>query len=225
MSHAATPSVSTATPSASLADWYFDFASPFSYLQLERFGELPADLTVTLHPVVLGALLSHWQTRGPAEIPGKRTLTYRMAQFRAEQAGIPFRMPPVHPFHPIRILRLAVALGATFDVVQTIFRFIWREGRDVVSPDGWRDLCTRLGAEDADARVEDPAVKQALRANTEAAIAAGVFGVPTFVRQGELFWGDDATALFVHCLKHPEWLDSAEVRRIGALPVGVERAR
>lgn len=209
------------------AQWYFDFASPFAYLQFERFGGLPDSLTIDLKPIVLGAILAHLQTQGPAETPHKRLFTYRMAQFRAEQDGIAFRMPPVHPFHPIRVLRLAVALGATHDVVQTIFRFIWAEGRDVTDVQGWQDLSERLGlsADDAIARADAPEVKVALRENTDGAIAAGVFGVPTFAFEGELFWGDDATALFRHCLSHPEWLRSPEVERLQHVTIGVRRER
>ena len=69
-------------------DWYFDFVSPFAYLQLEQFGRLPANVNVALKPVVLGALLTHWDTRGPAEIPEKRRFTYRYAHFRAEDLWV-----------------------------------------------------------------------------------------------------------------------------------------
>lgn len=209
------------------AQWYFDFASPFAYLQFERFDTLPRTLDIELKPIVLGAILVHLQTQGPAETPYKRIFTYRMAQFRAEQDGIAYRMPPVHPFHPIRVLRLAVALGATHDVVRTIFRFIWAEGRDVTDPQGWADLSERLGLhpDDATARAESPEVKAGFRENTEGAIAAGVFGVPTFAYDGELYWGDDATAMFRHCLEHPEWLQSPDVTRLQQVTVGVKRER
>ncbi|PTD98769.1 2-hydroxychromene-2-carboxylate isomerase [Pandoraea apista] len=209
------------------AQWYFDFASPFAYLQFERFDTLPRSLAIDLKPIVLGAILAHLKTQGPAETPHKRIFTYRMAQFRAEQDGIAFRIPPVHPFHPIRVLRLAVALGATPDVVRTIFRFIWAEGRDVTDAQGWQDLCERLGlpADDAIARAEAPETKAALRTNTETAIAAGIFGVPTFAYDGELYWGDDATALFRHCLAHPEWLRSPDVARLQQVTIGVQRER
>lgn len=209
------------------AQWYFDFSSPFAYLQFERFDTLPRSLAIDLKPIVLGAILVHLQTQGPAETPHKRIFTYRMAQFRAEQDGIAFRMPPVHPFHPIRVLRLAAALGATRDVVRTIFRFIWAEGRDVTDGQGWQDLCERLGlsADEAIALAEAPQAKATLRANTDTAIAAGVFGVPTFAYDGELYWGDDATALFRHCLAHPEWLRSPDVARLEQVTIGVRRER
>ncbi len=47
------------------ADWYFDFVSPFSYLQLEAFDRFPADLDITLKPVLFAGLLGHWEHKGP----------------------------------------------------------------------------------------------------------------------------------------------------------------
>jgi 2-hydroxychromene-2-carboxylate isomerase len=208
--------------SAGPAEWFFDFVSPFAYLQLEQFDRLPPSLTVEPRPVVLGALLAHAGQKGPAEIPAKRVFTYRHILFRAHQLGLPLRMPPEHPFNPIKPLRLAIAMGGSLDVVRRIFRHIWREGHDVASPDGFRALCEAMGYPQGVAAVEDQAVKDALRRSTDHAIALGVFGTPTFVLDGELFWGEDATDMFVHCLT-TDWLGSAELERVCTLPIGVHR--
>jgi 2-hydroxychromene-2-carboxylate isomerase len=66
-------------------------------------------------------------------------------------------------------------------------------------------------------------VKSALRANTEAAIAAGVFGVPTLSVDGELFWGDDAHGFALAMLEDPALLDDDEMRRLASLPIGIRR--
>ncbi|MGH8807817.1 MAG: 2-hydroxychromene-2-carboxylate isomerase [Noviherbaspirillum sp.] len=211
------------TPGRVAADWYFDFISPFAYLQLEQFDRLPQSLSITLCPVVLGALLTHWQTRGPAEIPEKRRFIYRYAQFRAEQLGIPFKMPPEHPFNPIKALRLAIALGCTKRAVREIFRYIWRDGRSFSSDEDWQNLCRRLEIENADQAIAVPEVKDQLRENTERAVSLGVFGVPSFAVGQDLFWGEDATDLLIRCVESPDWLRSAELRRISDLPVGIQR--
>lgn len=204
-------------------DWYFDFVSPFSYLQLEQFDRLPAQLAITFRPVLLGALLSHWGSKGPAELAPKRRFTYRYAQFHAEQLGIPFRMPPAHPFNPLKLLRLAIAAGCTRAPIQDIFRFVWRDGADPASVQETQALAARLGVADIEHAIAQPEVKAQLRQNTEQAIARGVFGVPTFALGGDLFWGEDATPMLLHCLASPAWLQSDEVRRISDLPVGVRR--
>ncbi len=208
---------------AKTVDWFFDVISPFAYLQLEQFDKLPADIVIQPRPVVLGAILSHWGQKGPAEIGAKRAFTYRHALFRAQQLGIPFRMPPAHPFNPIKALRLTIAMGGSLDGVRAVFRHIWRDGHDVGSPEGFAALCAAVGFAEGVAAVEQPAVKDALRQHTDAAIALGVFGVPTLAADGELFWGEDATALFLHC-QSTDWLTTPEVQRISTLPVGVQRA-
>jgi 2-hydroxychromene-2-carboxylate isomerase len=211
------------TPPTVQLDWYFDFISPFAYLQLEQFDRLPAGLAITFRPVLLGALLTHWGSKGPAEIPAKRRFTYRHAQFRAEQLGIRFRLPSAHPFNPLRLLRLAIAAGCTRSAVQEIFRFVWRDGGDPASVSECRALAARLGVADVEHAIAGPEVKAQLRQNTEQAIALSVFGVPTFALGSDLFWGEDATPMLLHCIAAPGWLQSDEVRRISDLPVGVQR--
>ncbi|KVM50938.1 2-hydroxychromene-2-carboxylate isomerase [Burkholderia ubonensis] len=208
---------------ATTATWYFDFVSPFAYLQLEQFERLPPTLAIELRPIVLGALLAHWGQKAPAEIAAKRVFTYRHAQYRADRLGIPFRMPPAHPFNPIKPLRLAIAMGGSLDVIRRIFRHIWRDGHDVASPEGFAALCDAVGYPEGVSAVDAQEVKDALRAHTDHAIAHGVFGVPTFELDGNLFWGEDATAMFVDCVASRAWLDSPEVRRISALPDGIRR--
>ncbi len=203
-------------------DWFFDVVSPFAYLQLEQFDKLPAGVAIRPRPVVLGAILNHCGQKGPAEIAGKRTFTYRYALFRAQQLGIAYRMPPAHPFNPIKALRLTIAMGGSLDAVRAVFRHIWRDGHDVASPDGFATLCEAVGFPEGKTAVDQPAVKDALRRHTDEAIALGVFGVPTLMYEGELFWGEDATALFLQCL-NTDWLDTLEVRRVSALPVGIQR--
>ena len=93
------------------AKWYFDFISPFAYLQLGRFSQLPTDLEITPVPVVFGALLKHWGQLGPAEIPPKRRFVYRLFQWNADQLGIPFVMPPRIPIIPYHRYGYALLLG------------------------------------------------------------------------------------------------------------------
>lgn len=207
------------------ADWYFDFISPFSYLQLERIGRLRARIEITPIPIVFGAILKHHGQLGPAEIRGKREFTYRFAQWTAEREGIAFRFPPAHPFNPIAALRLAIAAGATWPAITAIFEYIWKDGRAGDDAESLADVGRALGIDDVAVAVAHEDVKTALRTNTEAAVAAGVFGVPTLRIGGELFWGNDATALIEDWLDKPSRFDAPEYRRIASLPRAVERKR
>lgn len=204
-------------------DWYFDFISPYSYLQFERMPAWPGGRVLSPKPILFAGLLAHWGQKGPAEIPAKRAFTYRQVQWLADRAGIPFRFPPRHPFNPIAVLRLAVALDNDTEAIRAIFRFIWAEGGEADTPGGLQELARRLGVSDVEARIAQGAVKARLRANGEEAIAAGVFGVPTLVIDGNVFWGNDATDMALDYLRDPGRFDTAEMRRIVDLPVGASR--
>ncbi len=201
--------------------WYFDFISPYSYLQFAAYPELVR--SATLRPVLFAGLLNHWGNKGPAELPAKRLQTYRFTFWQADQLGVEMNYPPAHPFNPIPALRLAVALECGYDPVRTIFEFIWKEGRSVAEE--WPALAERLGLtrEAADALIAEPRVKEALAANGREAIARGVYGVPTVDTGKELFWGRDATDMLYAYLADPALFEQPEMRRLAALPVGAAR--
>ncbi len=203
--------------------WYFDFISPFAYLQCERLDRLPQHIEIEYRPILFAGLLNHWGHKGPAEIPSKRRFTYRQALWIARRDGIPFRAPTAHPFNPLGALRLAIALGCKAEIVRAIFRSIWAEGSRPDDPDCWTTLVERLDAFDASKRIAGPDVKSALRANTEEAIALGVFGVPTIAAEGELFWGYDTTDMAAAYIEDPLAFEDNEMRRLDTLPIGVER--
>ena len=205
------------------ADWYFDFVSPYAYLQLEAFHRLPDDLVVAMKPVLFAGLLGHWEHKGPAEIPAKRRQTYRYCHWLAAKRGIPFKTPPRHPFNPLAVLRLAVTLDAEPAAVRAIFHHIWGTGHDGQDPASLRALATALGVDDLTGWIGDPAVKQRLRANTDEAIRRGVFGVPTFALGDELFWGEDVTEMMLDYLADPELFRRGDLARLGTLPVAAER--
>lgn len=207
------------------ANWYFDFISPFSYLQLPRVLRWRDQLAITPVPIALGAVLAHLGTLGPAEIPGRREFTYRLVRWQAEQAGMPLRFPPAHPFNPLAALRLCVAAGSTWQAVQTIFDHVWREGLPAASAQELAAPAAALGVSDAASAVSSPAVKQQLADNTNAAVAAGIFGVPTLRAGDVLFWGNDASPMVEDWLARRDRFDGPEYRRLTDLPVGVQRRR
>ncbi len=150
---------------------------------------------------------------------------YRHLLWQAERAGLALKFPPAHPFNPLMALRLCIAAGTTWESVDAIFRHIWRDGLPGVTANDVSDLARTLGVHEVEKATSDPAVKTQLRTNTDAAIAAGVFGVPTLRVGGELFWGNDASGMIDEWLADPQRFASAEYLRIRSLPTGVERRR
>ena len=200
-------------------DFYFDFVSPFSYIAAQRLDQVSRP--VVLKPVLFAGLLSHWGQKGPAEIPAKRRWTYRWCHWWAAELGVPLRFPAAHPFNPLHHLRLALACGSRRDAVQRIFRSIWMSGENANEPARFTALCRELGVDEA--RLQDDDVKSELRKNTEEAAARGVFGVPSFVADGEVFWGADSVGFLSAFLADPGVLRNEEMRRLDALPVAAAR--
>jgi 2-hydroxychromene-2-carboxylate isomerase len=198
-------------------DWYFDFVSPYSYISLYRLKEIPAQ--VSYKPVLFAGLLQHWGQKGPAEIPAKRKWTYRWCTWWAKELGIPFRFPAEHPFNPLQHLRLALACKCEPRAVKRIFDSLWMSGAN--ASEGLPALCRELDV--APAALGDEGLKTLLRKNTEEAAARGVFGVPSYVVDGEVFWGADAIDFLRAFLKDEAVLRNDEMRRLDKLPVGAAR--
>ncbi len=201
--------------------WYFDFISPFAYLHWQKVKPLMRERPVEPMPILFAAILNAHGQKGPAEIPGKREFTYRHVLWQARREGVPLRAPPAHPFNPIPALRLCIAAGATPEAIDAIYDWIWGQGRAGDSVEALQPLLDRLGVA-AEALGSD-AVKQALRANTDAALAAGVFGVPTLAIGEALFWGNDVHEIALQALADPGLLEDPEMRRVDSLPVGIRR--
>jgi 2-hydroxychromene-2-carboxylate isomerase len=207
------------------ADWYFDFISPYSYLQLPKVRRWRERVDITPIPIAFGAVLNHHGTLGPAEIPGKREFMYRFVAWQAERDGLTLRFPPAHPFNPLTALRLCIAAGSTWDSVEAIFAHIWRDGNGAVTAADLQTVAAALGIGDAETATSAASVKTQLRANTDSALAAGVYGVPTLRIAGAMFWGNDASAMVDQFLDDPARFETDEYRRIASLPTGVERKR
>ena len=204
--------------------FYLDFISPYAYLAFEELPQALEGLSygVTYKPIMFAALLKHLGTLGPAEIPGKREWTYRQVQWLGHSKGIPLDMPATHPFNPLGLLRLAVAMDARGEpnryVCETIFRHVWRGGADAADSARLVDLGAALQPP------QDPqsdVVKARLKANVDAALAQGVFGVPALVVDDKLFWGADALPMLRQYLQGDAWFSDARWNSVNTLQSGV----
>ena len=204
-------------------EWFFDFVSPYSYFQCEKLSSLPQTVRLEYKPVLFAGLLNHWGHKGPVEIDSKRKFTFRSCIWIARKDNIPFNFPPAHPFNPLPLLRLSIALDNRPEVVRDLFRFVWREGKLPDEVEAWSRLIHQLDVPDADELIRSTEVKQRLRENTDYAIEKGVFGVPTFLVDGEIFWGVDLFDFFLDYLNNPDLLKDPEIQRVDNLPVASDR--
>ena len=184
----------------------FDFGSPNAYLTMKVLPELldrtGADLTVT--PCLLGGIFKATGNKAPmiryADAPAK--LAYENLEMRRfiEKHGLTkFRINPHFPVNTLTIMRGAIVAeeeGNLDDYIDVVNRAMWEEG---LKMDDTQVIATFLSANGFDgpallARTQEPEIKAKLVANTEAAVARGVFGIPTLFVGDEMFFGKDRLA-------------------------------
>ena len=183
--------------------FHFDFVSPYAFIAWTQIHAIAArhGRPLEIVPVLFAGLLEHHGQKGPAEIPTKRVYTYKDAWRKAVRAGLrDFRMPPAHPFNPLVALRVA-SLSLDADTrkrtIDTLFRAAWQEGVAIDTPEA---VAAVLGSAGFDGErlvqaAQEKENKDRLRKATEDAVARGVFGVPTALVDGEIFWGSESLEL------------------------------
>ena len=177
-------------------EFFFDLSSPYSYLaatQLQAMGERTG-ATVVWRPMVLGAVFKAVGNEMPARVPHKARWMGNDLQRWAEHYGVPFRFSSHFPSNAIKAMRLVLVDEKKAAAVALAgFRAMWAEDRDITADDELRRIAAEGGLDPATAlqAIENPEVKERLRANTEEAVARGAFGAPTMLVGDQLFWGND----------------------------------
>jgi len=179
--------------------FHFDFISPYAYLAWTQIHALAEKYGRTVEPVptLLAPLLAHGGTKGPAEIPAKRAYMFFDVLRSAHVLGVPIAPPSSHPFNPLLALRAAsleMPAEPKRRLIDALYAAVWADGQGVETPEKVAAIATRAGldGEDVVRRASEREAKDRLRKQTDDAIAAGVFGVPTMFADGEMFWGLDS---------------------------------
>ena len=207
--------------------FYYDPISPYAYLAFEQLPKALEGLSysVSYTPILFAAMLKTHGQLGPAEIAPKRDWTYRQVIWHAKQLGIGFQMPASHPFNPLPLLRLAVSCGdeqgnTNRFVTQQIFNHVWHGGADATDAVRFEALSQALAGH---VNANPEAAKALLKANTDKALQAGVFGVPSLVVDGKVFWGLDSLPMLREYLEGGAWFTN-EWNSVTNIGVGVRRA-
>ena len=208
--------------------FHFDVISPFAYLAFERLPQVleGCSYEVEYRPLLFAALLKAHAHKGPAEIEPKRQWTFRHVHWLAHQHGVALDTPAQHPFSPLALLRLLLASAEdgrpNRRAVAAAFHHVWVGGHDANDPQRLAALRSTL------APVRDPdadAAKAELRFNSEAAVNAGLFGVPTVTLDGRHFWGLDALPMVRDALRGGDWFNGPGWAAAEAPLPGVVRGR
>jgi 2-hydroxychromene-2-carboxylate isomerase len=180
--------------------FHFDFSSPYGYLASERIEALAGrhQRSVDWRPILLGAVFKVTGTQPLTFVPLKGDYTRRDLPRTARYHGIAFRMPSKFPIPTQAAARLVVwqrSLDAArcAPLVNALYRAYFVDDRDISDPDVAASVAAEAGSDRGAARaaIDDTAIKDALKRDVDAAIAAGVFGSPFVIVDGEPFWGLD----------------------------------
>jgi 2-hydroxychromene-2-carboxylate isomerase len=178
-------------------EFHFDFGSPNAYLSHRVIPAIEArtGATFVYVPVLLGGVFKATGNRSPAEafagIRNKREYEALETERFVRRHGLTrFRRNPFFPVNTLQIMRGAVAAemdGGFADYVERVYRAMWEDGLKMDEPDVIRSVLGDAVLE----RIQDPAVKARLVANTEDSVARGCFGSPTFFVGDEIYFGKD----------------------------------
>lgn len=181
-------------------DFYFDFSSPYGYFASTRIDALAAKhgRDVTWRPILLGAIFKITGGQPLPTIPLKGSYATHDLARTGRLLGVPFKMPsrfpiaaaaPSRAFYWIQDRDRALARKAA----QALYHAYFAEDRDISNPEVTVNVCAKLGVDRAELAqaLNEPAVKERLKTEVDAAIERGVFGSPYIIIDGEPFWGTD----------------------------------
>lgn len=193
-----------------IVEFFWDAASPYTYIAATQLDKLAAasGAKIVWKPFLLGKAFEATGNRPPVTVPAKGKYLFSDLKLWSKFYGIPFRFPDKFPISSLLPMRAASAAlrgdanqGIAFS--QAVMRAHFGEGRDISDPAVVQAVAESVGLDGAAllAAAQEQDAKDALRKNTEEAIARGVFGAPTFFANDTMFWGNDRLPLLTAWLK------------------------
>lgn len=181
-------------------DFYFDFSSPYGYLGAEKIDDIAArhGRVVVWHPILLGVVFRATGGAPLTEIPIKGDYSKHDFARSARFLGVPFKFPSRFPLATHNAARAFLWLTdrdktLAKNFARAVYRAYFAEDTDIANTDNLLGIADSMGVDRPSLQqaMADPAVKERLRAENDAALARGVFGSPFFFVDGEPFWGSD----------------------------------
>jgi 2-hydroxychromene-2-carboxylate isomerase len=181
-------------------EFYFDFGSPTAYLAYTQLPKIAAEAGAELiyKPVLLGGIFQATQNASPMMVPAKGKYMLRdLARFAARY-GVPLLYNPHFPINTLQMMRGAVGVQQRMPqqfmtYVDTLYRGMWVDGLNLGDAAVLGATLAKAGFDPQAilALCGDPAIKDYLKSETEAAVKRGLFGVPAMFVGGDLYFGQD----------------------------------
>ncbi|WP_319546166.1 2-hydroxychromene-2-carboxylate isomerase [Ruegeria conchae] len=183
---------------ATLQFW-FDFASTYSYLSAMRIQQAAAEKRVAVewHPFLLGPIFAEqgWNNSPFNLYPAKGRYMWRDMERLCAARDLPFQQPKNFPQNSLQAARLALAIGSTNQrgaFVRAVYSAQFGAGQDISDLRVLADCLAMSGvSQDVMEQIGSPQIKSALFEQVDRAKALHIFGAPSFITKDELFWGDD----------------------------------
>lgn len=181
-------------------EFFFDIASPYSYLAATQISRLEKLAEVEWTPFLIGGVFKGSGNAMPAAIPAKGQYMFKDLKRLSAFYGVPFKFASNFPVNSLMAMRALTAADPDQlpELAMKVFVAYWVEDRNVGDPAVLEEL---LGA-DLLAKAADADVKEELKAATESAVQRGAFGAPTFFVDNEMYFGEDRIFLIEHALKN-----------------------
>ncbi len=202
------------TAAGSPIDFYFEFSSPYGYIASQVADDLEKRVGRSLkwRPILLGPVFKITGQPPLIEIPMKGAYSRMDFSRSARRLNVPYRHPEKFPIGTVAACRAFYWTddrdpAQARELAKALYRAYFQEGRDIGPAATVTEIAKSVGIEGAAlaAALEDPAVKQRVKDEVDAAIAAGVFGSPFFVVDGEPFWGVDRVPMIEEWIRTGGW--------------------
>jgi 2-hydroxychromene-2-carboxylate isomerase len=195
-------------------DFYFEFSSPYGYIAAELAEDFERRIgrPLTWRPMLLGPVFKLTGQPPLVEIPIKGAYSKHDFPRSARLHKVPYNHPAKFPIGTVAALRAFYWMHDRDPIMarrlaRSLYRAYFVEGVDISAPAAVLDVAASVGADRAAlaAALEDPALKERAKREVDAAIAAGVFGSPFFVVDGEPFWGSDRMPMIEEWIRRGGW--------------------
>lgn len=181
-------------------DFYFDFGSPYSYLayyQLQKIAQAH-QAEIVYHPIILGGIFKATQNNSPAMVPAKAKYLFKDVVDWAKYWEIPFKFNPYFPINTFMPMRAAIGYQQRYPeqfqhYVATMFKAMFDHAVNLNDEHILHQTLEDAGlsVETYQTLIQDEQIKQLAKDKTQQAVERGLFGVPAFFVEGEMFWGQD----------------------------------
>ena len=181
-------------------EFLFDVGSPYTYLAYHQLPKIAQahGAAIVWTPVLLGGIFQATGNKSPVEVPAKGAHALVDLQRWAKAYGVSMQMNPDFPINTLPLMRGAMAMQMRSEIdfhryLRAVFSAMFEKPRNLQVPEQMGAVLAEAGFDPVEfmALINDPAVKERLKANTVSAVARGVFGAPSFFVGAELYWGQD----------------------------------